>query len=206
MADCCKRTMISGLVAVGLLHSGLAAADDAASKSPAADEAPPRTRRAHGFTTEAGFGAIALQKPTSTLAIGPVATVGVGYDVFHWLTVGAVLSLSTQRSTLPPPPEHEYQQMYRAGALARIGGQVGPVLLSVEGGAGIGRLSSNLLERASLIKPGQRNSVALFGGAAIEYQLGNRHYALGLGANGWYFTQFQSAITVEGRLFLHYTY
>jgi hypothetical protein len=163
-------------------------------------------RKAHGFYSEAGLGGTGLIKPTSTLAIGPSATIRVGYDVFSWFSLGAIASVTTQRSTLPAPPEHEYQQMYRGGAVARLGGQVGAVSLYLNGGVGMARVSSNLLERVGFIEPGQRNSVAFFAGAGVEYQLENRHYALGIGGDGWMFTQFKSATAADARVYLRYTY
>ena len=162
--------------------------------------------KAHGFYSEAGLGGLGLLKPKSTLAIGPTLTVQIGYDLFSWFSIGAIASLATQRSTVPAPPDNEYQQLYRGGAMARIGGLVGPVSLYLNGGVGAGRVSTNLLERVGFIDPGQRNSVAFFAGAGVEYQLENRHYALGLGGDGWLFTQFKSATAIDARLYLRYTY
>lgn len=162
--------------------------------------------KAHGFFSEAGLGGVGLLKPKSTLAIGPTVTLRIGYDLFSWFSIGAIASLATQRSTLPAPPENEYQQLYRGGALARLGGQLGPVSLYLNGGVGAARVSTNLLERVGFIDPGQRNSVAFFAGAGLEYQLENRHYALGVGGDGWMFTQFNSATAIDARVYLRYTY
>ncbi|MBP9085964.1 MAG: hypothetical protein KBG15_07590 [Kofleriaceae bacterium] len=162
--------------------------------------------KAHGFFSEAGLGGVGLLKPKSTLAIGPTVTLRIGYDLFSWFSIGAVASLATQRSTLPAPPDNEYHQLYRGGAIARIGGQVGPVALYLNGGLGVARVSTNLLERVGVIDPGQRNSVAFLAGAGVEYQLENRHYALGLGGDGWLFTQFNASTAIDARLYLRYTY
>ena len=189
--------------AVGIRISAMSAAFAALATVPSPAYAG---RKAHGFYSEAGIGGTGLIKPSATLAIGPSATIRVGYDVFSWLSLGGLASVTTQRSTLPAPPEHEYQQLYRGGALARIGGQVGAVSLYLNGGLGMARVSSNLLERVDFIEPGQRNSVAFFAGAGVEYQLENRHYALGLGGDGWMFTQFKSATAADARVYLRYTY
>jgi hypothetical protein len=191
------------MTAVGIRIIGMSAAVAALAGAPAEAVAG---RKAHGFYSEAGLGGTGLIKPTSTLAIGPSATIRVGYDVFSWFSLGAIASVTTQRSTLPAPPEHEYQQMYRGGAVARLGGQVGAVSLYLNGGVGMARVSSNLLERVGFIEPGQRNSVAFFAGAGVEYQLENRHYALGIGGDGWMFTQFKSATAADARVYLRYTY
>lgn len=191
------------MTAVGIRIIGMSAAVAALAGAPAEAVAG---RKAHGFYSEAGLGGTGLIKPTSTLAIGPSATIRVGYDVFSWFSLGAITNITTQRSTLPAPPEHEYQQMYRGGAVARLGGQVGAVSLYLNGGVGMARVSSNLLERVGFIEPGQRNSVAFFAGAGVEYQLENRHYALGIGGDGWMFTQFKSATAADARVYLRYTY
>jgi hypothetical protein len=163
-------------------------------------------QKASGWYSEAGIGAAILIKPQKTLDIGPSLQLRLGRDLFSWFSVGAALEMSTHASALPAPPDNEYLQIYRGAGHARIGGLIGSVSIYLEGGAGIGRVSSNLLERQKLTTPGQRNSLSIFAGAGAELQLDNRHYALGFAADGWLFTQFESSTMASARLYLRYTY
>jgi hypothetical protein len=163
-------------------------------------------RKASGFFAEAGLGAHLLVKPSSTLSPGPALSLRLGRDLFSWLSLGVAVSMSSHASALPPPPDGEYLQLYQGAGHARIGGLIGSVSIFVEGGGGLARVSTNLLERGKLTTPGQRNSITFFCGAGAELQLDNRHYAVGLAANGWIMPQFDAALLAAGRLYLRYVY
>jgi hypothetical protein len=96
--------------------------------------------------------------------------------------------------------------MYRGAGDARIGGLAGSVAFFVEGGAGLTLMSSNILERSMTLDPGERFSITFHGGAGIEYQLVNRHYAIGLAADAFLEPQFANVRAIDTRLYLRYTY
>lgn len=168
-----------------------------------ADAGPAAT----GFYAEAGFGAVAFVPPDSkNAAVGPTMGLRIGRDLFSWLSIGVVAAASSHEATVPAPPSGEWFQLYRGGGDARIGGLAGSVAFFVEGGAGFSLMSSNILERSMTIEPGERYSITFHGGAGLEYQLVNRHYAIGVAADAFLAPQFSAMKAVESRLYLRYTY
>jgi hypothetical protein len=160
-----------------------------------------------GFYAEAGFGAVAFVPPDSKNAnVGPTMDLRIGRDLFSWMSIGLVVAASSHEATVPAPPEGEWFQMYRGAGDARIGGLAGSVAFFVEGGAGLTLMSSNILERSMTLDPGERWSITFHGGAGLEYQLVNRHYAIGVAAAGFIAPQFSALKAIESRLYLRYTY
>ena len=174
----------------------------------AAMAAPALARPAStGWYAEGGLGAVAyVGKAADDGAVGPALDLRVGRDLFSWLSVGIVAAASSHEATVPPPPDGQWFQLYRAGAEVRIGGRFDRLALFVEGGAGAVMISSNVLEKVGITDPGERFSIAFSGGAGAEYQLENRHYALGLGVDGFLVPQFDSLAAIDARFFLRYTY
>lgn len=182
------------LLAVG---GALAAAPGVAAARPAS----------RGFHAEAGMGAtVALGDAQDDLAPGPMFGLRLGYDLTSWLALGVAADASSHEATVPPPPEGEWVQLYGARAVLRLGARAGGLALYAEGGAGGAYLSSNVLTKVGVQDPGERFSLALSAGGGLEYQLQNRHYAFGLGADYTMAPGFASLQTVSARLFLRYTY
>jgi hypothetical protein len=199
----CKRPIASSsiyiapMVRLALVSATLAALGGAAEARPAAT----------GWFTEGGLGAVAfLPKASSDARIGPALDVRIGRDLFSWLSVGIDLAASSHEAIVPPPPEGEWFQLYRGGADARIGGRFDRLALFAEGGAGAAMISSNVLGKVKITDPGERFSVAFHAGAAVQYQLENRHYAVGLAADGFLLPQFAAIRAIDARLYLRYTY
>ena len=160
-----------------------------------------------GFFAEGGFGAVAfLPSANKDAALGPAMDLRIGRDLLSFLSLGVYVAASSHEATVPPPPEGEYFQLYRGGVDARLGGRFDRIALFVEGGAGVAVLSSNVLQQVMITKPGKLVSATIHAGAGLEYQLENRHYALGLAVDGFLEPQFASIKALETRLFLRYTY
>lgn len=160
-----------------------------------------------GWFAEGGLGAVKfLPKASADAALGPGLSLHVGRDLFSWLSVGVDLAASSHEATVPPPPLGEWFQLYRACGDARISGSFDRVGLFVEGGAGIAMISSNVLGRVMITDPGERYSIAFQAGAGVEYQLENRHYAVGVAADGFLLPQFDAVRAIDSRLYLRYTY
>jgi len=177
---------------VGLLVASTAYADRVAST---------------GFFAEGGVGAVNfLPGVSSDAGLGPAMSLRVGRDMFSWLSLGIYLGASSHETTLPPPPDAQWFQLYRGGADARIGGRSGAVAFFVEGGAGGSMISSNVLEKVMVTKPGKRYSVTFHGGGGLEYQLENRHYGIGIAVDAFLEPQFANMKALESRLYLRYTY
>jgi hypothetical protein len=160
-----------------------------------------------GWYTEGGIGVVAfLPSASDDAAIGPAFNLRIGRDLFSWLSVGIDLAASSHEATVPPPPEGEWFQLYRGAGDVRLGGRLDRIALFIEGGAGVAMISSNVLGKVMITDPGESFTLALHAGGGIEYQLENRHYAFGLGANGFLLPQFDAMRGIDARLYLRYTY
>lgn len=162
---------------------------------------------ASGWYAEGGLGGAGyLLAASDDLAPGPAIGVRVGRDLFSFLSLGIQLAASSHEATVPAPPEGEWVQLYRGLAQVRLGGRFDRIALYAEGGAGVGALSSNVLGKVMITEPGEWISMLFQAGAGMEYQLENRHYAVGLGVDGFVLPQFDALKGVEARAFLRYTY
>ena len=162
---------------------------------------------ASGWFAEGGLGAVKFLPRASTDAnLGPSFDIRIGRDLFSWLSIGIDLAASSHEATVPPPPEGEWFQLYRAAGDARIGGRFDRIAAFIEGGAGLAMISSNVLGKVMITDPGERFSIAFHAGAGLEYQLENRHYAVGLAADGFLLPQFAAIRAIDTRLYLRYTY
>jgi len=169
-------------------------------------EPPPRVAST-GFFAEGALGAVTYLPHTSKDAnTGPELSLRIGRDVFSWFSLGLYAAASSHEATLPPPPTGQWFQLYRGGADGRLGGRIGAIAFFVEGGAGIAMISSNVLEKAMVTDPGEKYSITFHGGAGLEYQLENRHYAVGIGVDGFLVPQFATMKAIDSRLYLRYTY
>jgi hypothetical protein len=56
------------------------------------------------------------------------------------------------------------------------------------------------------VEPGERFSIGFHAGAGLEYQLENRHYALGAAVDAVVVPQFDNIKLIDTRLYLRYTY
>lgn len=175
----------------------LAALNGAAAARPAAT----------GWFAEGGLGAVAfLPKASRSADVGPALDIRIGRDLFPWLSVGIGLAASSHQATVPPPPEGEWFQLYRGSADARIGGRLDRLAAFAEGGVGIAMISSNILGKVRITGPGETLSSVFHAGAGVEYQLENRHYMVGLAADGFVLPRFAAIRAIDSRLFLRYTY
>jgi len=172
--------------------------------APAAADARPASR---GIFTEAGLGATGFIGPhQADAAVGPAIALRGGYDLFSWFSVGVHLAASSHEATVPPPPEGEWFQLYRAQADGRLGFRVDELAFFAEGGLGIGYISSNVLGKVGVTDPGEDFSITFGAGGGIEYQIKNRHYAFGLAGDWWLMPDLDALSGVDVRLYLRYTY
>ena len=172
--------------------------------------APPRVAAA-GFFAEGGLGAVAfLPRVSRSAAVGPALSLRLGYDLWSWLSVGLFVAASSHEATVPPPPTGEWFQLYRGGADGRLGFRLERIALFVEGGAGLAMVSSNVLEKAKILDPGEKYSMTFHAGGGIEYQLENRHFAIGAGVDAFLVPLFAppsgAMKAIDTRLYLRYTY
>jgi hypothetical protein len=191
-----SATHIRGALAAALALAALTAA------------APAHARPSEsGLYAEAGLGAAGFVGHAAAHArVGPAASLRLGYDLFPWLSLGLALSAATHEATVPPPPERQHFQTYGAAAELRIAPSSGRFLPFLGGGAGGALMSTNILQRVGILEPEQRESLLVTAGGGLEYQLQDRHYAFGVGADWTYYPQYEGAQTVSGRAYIRYTY
>ena len=160
-----------------------------------------------GPYAEIGMGASRFIGPGSQYSkMGPDFALRAGLDVFSWLSVGARLQIESHQADVPPPPAGEYYQLYTAGGDGRISIPVGWFGIFAEGGVGFTMVSTNVLEQVDLLDPGEKWTPFFSAGGGIEYQLQNRHYALGLAGAWTVLPKFSGLETASARLYLRYTY
>lgn len=160
-----------------------------------------------GPYAQVGIGGKAMiGKADKHAATGTGFVLHAGTDLFQWLSVGGRLDLSNHEATVPAPPEGEYMQFYGAAAEARLSMSIGPVALYAEGSLGYAAVSTNLLEKVNILAPGQRFSPTFGAGGGLEYQLQNRHYAIGVGGDWLMYQGFDRIQAVSALAHLRYTY
>jgi hypothetical protein len=160
-----------------------------------------------GLFAEAGLGATGFVGHVAAHArVGPAASVRLGYDLFPWLSLGIAASAATHEATVPPPPARQHFQVYGAAAELRLAPRAGRFAPFAHGGAGAALMSTNILQRVGILEPEQRESLLFTTGGGLEYQLQDRHYAFGVGADWTYYPQYEGAQTVSGRAYIRYTY
>ena len=168
---------------------------------------PPKRTAASGFFAEGGLGAVNyFGKTAKAAALGPAMSLRLGLDLFSWFSVGIFASASNHEATVPPPPEGEWFQLYRGGGDGRLGGRIERIAFFIEGGVGIAIISSNVLQGVMITDPGEKYSITFHGGGGLEYQLENRHFAIGLGIDGFFVKQFANMSALDSRLYIRYTY
>ncbi len=160
-----------------------------------------------GYYAEAGIGATGFVGDKAAYTeVGPSVALRTGYDFFPWLSLGLLLDASSHEATVPPPPEGEYFQLYSAAVDMRLQYRYGRVAFFIDGGIGATRISSNVLAKVGVLGPTEDVTLRFGGGAGVEYQLANRHYALGIAGQWTILPDFDSLAYVGGRAFLRYTY
>lgn len=161
----------------------------------------------HGYYAEVGGGAaLFLGDAADYSEVGLSFELRTGYDLFSWLSLGVSLAASTHEATVPPPPVGEYYQLYGGTGDLRLGFLLGPIGLFADGGVGVAMMSSNILEQVDILEPGEKFSLLVRAGGGLEYQLRNRHYALGLAGQWVLMPQYDASQGVTTRLYLRYTY
>jgi opacity protein-like surface antigen len=137
---------------------------------------------------------------------GPAFALRAGVDLFSFFSIGALLAMEVHEANVPPPPDGEYFQLYQGGADGRISVPIGRVNLFGDGGIGLARISTNVLEKVDVLDPGEHYSLYFAAGGGLEYQLGNRHYATGVAAQLQLLPAFAASQTLGARVYLRYTY
>ncbi len=169
---------------------------------------PDATKFARGIYSEAEVGAVMFVGEART-PMGTGAAVGarVGYDLFRWAAVQVHTFGSSHVTHFPRMPQSgQLLQLYQGTVELKLTARFGQIAAAAMGGAGMARLSTNLLGTAGLTDPDVRNLPVLLGGLTVDYHTLSRHFSFGLGGN---FAKYQRLFTtgaVAVTAFARYTF
>ena len=155
-------------------------------EAPKAELFPDPSKFSYGLYTQGNLGAVTvLGAAGSHLKTGWGLGLTVGYDLTRWLAFEARGVGSTHLTKFPNQPQDgELMQLYHLSGALKLSLRYRYFALSLDGGAGIVRASTNILTTA----PGlgtRQTSLAYGGGLSLEYHTLSRHFAFGV--HGGYF-------------------
>jgi hypothetical protein len=174
------------------------------------EQAPPPfpnpKKFARGFFAQGEIGTLIFLGPTARYA-SPGVNVGarIGYDLFRWLAIQGHFAGSMMNANLPAPTTGQSFQTLLYAAEVRLSVQIRRVQLYAQGGAGIGQLSNNVLDRV-MITNGTLVSFAVVAGGGIDLHTLNRHFSLGLGADYVWLQNFSNTSGLLINAYLKYTH
>jgi hypothetical protein len=130
--------------------------------------------------------------------------VRLGWDIARWIALQAhVLGASNDASTPPPTFGQSFQTYLYAGEV-RLSLRIRRFALFAEGGAAVAQVSTNVLDQAGVTQ-GSNFTLAVVGGAGLDYHTLNRHFSVGLGADYIWFTTFNGGHALSFDVYLRYT-
>lgn len=135
---------------------------------------------------------------------GPTFGVRLGYDVLRWLAVQAHVMGSSEDATLPPPTSGQSFQTLLYTGEVRLSVAIHRFALFAEGGAGIGQVTSNVLDMVG-VTDGHSVSLAVVAGGGLDYHTLNRHFSVGLGVDYLWLQSFASSSALSVDAYLRYT-
>ena len=146
---------------------------------PSAVVFPDPAKFAHGLYTEGELGAVAFFGAAGR-DVAPGFAVGarVGYDLSSWLAVQAHVLGSTHSITGDSPLAGQLLQTYQAIAEGKLTWRFGQSSIFGEGGAGLERLSTNVLY--TLMIERYRIGLTAGGGGGLDYHSLSRHFSVGV--------------------------
>jgi len=152
-------------------------------EAPKAELFPDPSKFAYGLYTQGDLGAVTvLGAAGSHLRPGWGLGLTVGYDLTKWLAIEARGVGSTHVTEFPDAPQDgELMQLYHLSAALKLSIRYRYIAVSVDGGAGVVRTSTNILTTV----PGlgeHKTSLAYGGGLSCEYHTLSRHFAFGVHA------------------------
>lgn len=137
-------------------------------------------------------------------APGVAFGVRLGYDLFRWLDVQAHVLAASSDATTPPPTFGQSFQTYVYAGEVRLKLQLRRFQLFAEGGAGLGQVSSNVLDEVG-VTHGSHFTLAVAAGGGLDYHTLNRHFSVGLGADYLWMQAFTGGHAISADVYLRYT-
>jgi hypothetical protein len=184
---------------------GSAAARAQVTAEPSAVVFPDPAKFAHGLYTEGEVGAVAFFGPAGA-DVAPGFAVGtrIGYDLFRWLAVQAHFLGSTHSIRGDTPQAGQLLQTYQAVAEGKLTLRFGQTSLFAEGGAGLERLSTNILYTLGIER--YRIGFQAGGGGGFDYHSLSRHFSVGLRADYFWLREISGSQDLTVTTYLRYTF
>ncbi len=203
-----SRSVLLSSLLPGFLLLGLAAAPRQARAQVVTEQAPPKFPDPKKFSK--GFFATGELGATTYFGkLGRAASPGIsfgmraGYDILRYLAIEIRVSGQSSSATTPPPVTGQTFQLFLYGGDVRVTLPIRQVSLSLEGGAALGQLSSNVLAPIGITR---KLGLVALGGVVIDYHTLNRHFSFGLAADYLYLHQFGQAHGLQTVAYLRYTH
>jgi hypothetical protein len=167
---------------------------------------PDPAKFARGLYTEGEIGAL-IFLGTAQDRIGPGVALGgrVGYDLTRWLALQLHAIGSTHETKFAGMPQAgQIIQLYQSTAELKATIRIVQTSIFLEGGGGLARLSTNILETVG--GSGQRNGLTAGGGAGVDYHSLSRHFSVGLRAGYFWLRDIKSSAQITATAYLRYTF
>jgi len=184
---------------------------------------PDPAKFARGLYTEGEVGAVSFFGPAgANVAPGFAVGTRVGYDLFRWLAVqahflGSTHSIRGSRTVMgldamgqptpvlqPNPQAGQLLQTYQAIAEGKLTIRFGQTSLFAEGGAGLERLSTNVLYTLMLER--YRIGFTAGGGGGFDYHSLSRHFSVGLRGDYFWMREISGSRDLMVTTYLRYTF
>jgi hypothetical protein len=174
-----RAALVTSATLAGFLHAPGTAVGQVTAP-PKAELFPDPSKFAYGLYTQGELGAVTVLGPAGAhLRPGWALGLAVGYDLTRWLAVEARGIGSTHVTTFSDSPQDgELLQLYQLLGAVKLSWRYRYLAISVDGGAGMLRTSTNVLATADLNR--RRTSLAFGGGLAAEYHTLSRHFSFGV--------------------------
>jgi len=168
---------------------------------------PDTDKFARGLYADAEMGTLFfLGSARKPLGFGVAAGARLGYDFFRWAAIQLHALGSTHRSDFGAAPQSgELLQLYQLSAELKIAIPIRQVSIFGTGGAGVGYLTTNLLETSRLQVQGQTQFLFL-GGLGVDYHTLTRHFSVGLTGTFVKITGFPGPGAVAATAYIRYTF
>jgi hypothetical protein len=141
--------------------------------------------------------------------IGPGAALGarLGYDLLPFAAVQLHAFGSSHTTRFEGTPQGgQLLQLYQGTAEGKLGWRFGQVGVAAVGGAGLARLSTNLLGTTGLTAPDVKNTLVFLGALAVDYHTQSRHFSFGVTGG---FSKYQKLLTtgaITATAYARYTF
>ncbi len=172
---------------------------------PSAVVFPDPAKFAHGLYTEGELGAVAFfGRAGNDVAPGFAVGARVGYDLSSWLAVQAHVLGSTHSITGDSPLAGQLLQTYQGIAEGKLTWRFGQTSIFGEGGAGLERLSTNVLY--TLMIERYRIGFTAGGGGGFDYHSLSRHFSVGVRGDFFWLREISGSRDLMATTYLRYTF